>query len=184
MITHSIFGFLNIIKILVILVGIYSIISYVIYRFTKNKKTVCVLYEIFIVSTVIFCLFKWYIATALWCFYTIVKICYYNKHSNNSELVSKIFPYQLGSFGLINIQLVFEKYPVFDTVCFSGELIPDYILNVCCITSILFVMYYLLRPLSLKGRPKYSGWKIDYTVCFIIYGILIHIIFFCVYFFS
>ena len=184
MITHSLLGILNIIKVIGILIGIYSIISYITYRFTKNKNAIRVLYKTFTISTVMFCLLKWYIATVLWCFYIIIKIRFYNKNSNNRESVNNILPYQLGCFVLINIQLIFEQFPVFDTVCFSGELIPDYILNVCCITSIMFIVYYFLRPLSLRGRPKYSGLKIDYTVCLIICCILIHIIFFCVYFFS
>lgn len=185
MITTSALGLFNIVKLIVLLEGIYTVLAYLIYRLFQRKKTVGIVYRIFALSTVIFCLFKWYVAIAVWIAYTIVHIIYWNgKFKNNDgSLLKRVLPFQVGSFALINIQMVLEKFPVFDTTCFSGVAIPDYILNVCCISGIMIVMYYPLRPLSLKGGPEYSGWKRDYTICFILCCALIHVIFFCLYFY-
>ena len=159
------------------------------------------MYVAFMEGLAVFCFFKWSVAIFVWIALLICNICYVRYASDRQEpkpqdkkndrsfrftlkeIVSHSwFKVQISTLAFINLQLVFENIPHLNMQVLSGHLVLDYMLNSIGISGVLIVLYFILRPLFLHGRPQYSGWKTDYSVCFLLGAVLVHVVFALLYF--
>lgn len=172
----------------------------------NNEKSIAIKQiEIVILEQIlIFGLFKWYVSLILWAFifginYFLFKkkipvenlnsdVCKTSKCNKKIQFTGYIekvnyrnlwINFYISGLSLLLLQLLYSKITILNVSVYTDSIIGNYLFDLFSFSGFLIILYYICRPLSLHGRPKWQHWKKWYTSIFILVYLILQFILFC-----